>query len=256
MAGKMATIWSASDKSTPLAASPCFVHDSAIAMAALRSRLKDHSNANALKALGKAVTARLDADPAAYRLPVEGLTIFGVAEFFSQAECRRLIGIVDTVARPSSVFGGPTGTQGRTSYSGDVDPHDPFIMMLQRRIDDLLGIDPRFGETVQGQRYQPGQEFKGHYDWFDTGGGYWSAESGAGQRSWTAMAYLNAVDEGGTTDFPKVDLSVPPQPGALLVWNNMNPDGTPNRLALHAGTPVVRGVKYVVTKWYRAKPWW
>ena len=210
----------------------------------------------ALKAQGEAVTARLECDPAVYRLPVEGLAIYGVAGFFTMDECQRLTGIVDSVARPSDVFGGTGPEKGRTSYSGDVEPNDPFIQMLQRRLDDLLGIDPRFGETIQGQRYQPGQEFKAHYDWFDTGSDYWKKERLAGQRSWTAMAYLNAVDEGGATEFPNLPLSIPPQPGALLVWNNMNPDGTPNPNSLHAGTPVVRGVKYVLTKWYRARRWW
>lgn len=217
--------------------------------------LSRRDNTAELKALGKAVSARLDADPAAYRIPVEGLTIYGISNFFRPAECERLVRIVDSVAKPSAMYDGSSGS-GRTSYSGDVDPFDPFIQMIQRRIDDLLGIEPRFGETVQGQRYQPGQEFKAHFDWFDTGARYFERENQAGQRSWTAMAYLNPVEAGGTTDFPKVNLSVPPQPGSLLVWNNMSPDGTPNRNSLHAGTPVVRGVKYVLTKWYRARPWW
>lgn len=216
---------------------------------------KEMNDRKLLADLGKTVARRLDADPAAYRIPVEGLDIYGVSGFFTSGECQRLMGIVDTVAKPSEVFGTSTGS-GRTSYSGDVDPWDPFVMMLQRRMDDLLGIDPHFGETIQGQRYQPGQEFKAHFDWFDPNGGYWEPGTGAGQRSWTAMAYLNDVEQGGTTDFPKLDLSVPPQAGALLVWNNMRADGTPNPLSLHAATPVVRGVKYVVTKWYRAKPWW
>ena len=216
----------------------------------------ENTDKDALKALGQSVVARLNADPAAYRLPVDGLEIFGVADFFSPAECQKLIQIVDSVARPSSVFGGTGAEKGRTSFSGDVDPADPFIQMLQRRLDDLLGIDPHFGETIQGQRYLPGQEFKAHYDWFDTTSGYWQDEHQAGQRSWTAMAYLNAVEEGGSTDFPRVELSIPPQAGALLVWNNMSPDGSPNHKSLHAGMPVVRGVKYVVTKWYRARNWW
>jgi prolyl 4-hydroxylase len=224
-------------------------------MAKLSKPLTRRDNTAELKALGRSVGARLDADPAAYRLPVEGLAIYGIANFFRPAECERLIRIVDGVAKPSAMYGGSTGG-GRTSYSGDVDPNDPFIQMLQRRIDDLLGIEPRFGETIQGQRYQPGQEFKAHFDWFDTSARYWNDENHAGQRSWTAMAYLNAVEAGGTTDFPKVNLSIPPQPGALLVWNNMAPDGTPNRNSLHAGMPVTKGVKYVLTKWYRARNWW
>lgn len=224
-------------------------------MLSFRRSAARHPDAQQLKRVGDAVRARLDADPAAFRLPVEGLEIYGVSGFFSEAECQRLIGIVDTVARPSAVYGGQA-SDGRTSYSGDVDPLDSFIRMLQRRIDDLMGIDPAFGETIQGQRYTVGQEFRAHFDYFSPSHAYWEAEQArGGQRSWTAMAYLNAVDEGGSTDFPKVPLSIPPQPGALLVWNNMKADGTPNLNTLHAGTPVIRGTKYVLTKWYRARPW-
>lgn len=209
-----------------------------------------------LKRLGESVRARLDADPAAHRLPVEGLEIYGLSAFFTPAECTRLMGIVDSVAQPSATYT-PDETAGRTSYSGDVDPDDPFILMLQRRIDDLLGLEPGYGETIQGQRYAVGQEFRAHFDHFAPSQAFWETEQKrGGQRSWTAMAYLNAVEEGGTTDFPRVSLSIPPQPGALIVWNNMAPDGTPNPLSLHAGTPVIRGVKYVLTKWYRARPWW
>lgn len=224
-------------------------------MSLFRKKTDNSSDVPALRRVGEIVRQRLDQDPGAYRLPVDRLEIYGVAQFFTEAECSRLMTMVDSVARPSPTYKGTDAT-GRTSYSGDVSPHDPFIMMLQRRIDDLLGIDPAFGETIQGQRYHPGQEFRGHYDHFLPTQHFWDAEQRrGGQRSWTAMAYLNAVEEGGTTDFTRVDLSIPPQPGALLIWNNMKPDGTPNPDAMHAGMPVIRGVKYVLTKWYRARPW-
>jgi prolyl 4-hydroxylase len=214
-----------------------------------------HPDTAALRRIGERVRMRLDADPAAYRLPVEELEIYGVAAFFSDEECARLRAIVDEVAVPSLSYGN-VYDGGRTSYSGDVDPYDPFIRMLQRRIDDLLGLDADYGETIQGQRYAVGQEFRQHYDHFNPSHKLWAEEQKrGGQRSWTAMAYLNAVEEGGSTDFPLVNLSIPPQPGALLIWNNMKADGTPNSKALHAGTPVIRGVKYVLTKWYRARAW-
>jgi prolyl 4-hydroxylase len=208
-----------------------------------------------LRRVGDIVRARLDADPSAYRLPVEGIEIYAVADFLSETDCRRLMTIVDAVAEPSPTYNGNIDG-GRTSYTGDVDPRDPFIRMLQRRIDDLLGIEPGLGETLQGQRYREGQEFKHHYDWFVAKHEYWDDERRrGGQRSWTAMGYLNQVEEGGATDFPKVNLQVPPQAGVLLVWNNMLPDGRPNPRTLHAGLPVTRGVKYVLTKWYRARAW-
>jgi prolyl 4-hydroxylase len=212
-------------------------------------------DAPALTRVGARVRARLAADPSVYRLPNDAIEIYGVADFFAPDECARLITLVDAVARPSPTYHG-NRDGGRTSYSGDVNAGDPFIRMLERRIDDLLGIEPAHGEVIQGQRYAPGQQFRAHFDFFDAAADYWSTEQDrGGQRSWTAMGYLNAVEAGGATEFPKAVLSVPPQPGALLVWNNMARDGKPNPLSLHAGLPVERGMKYIVTKWYRVRPW-
>ena len=36
-------------------------------------------------------------------------------------------------------------------------------------LDALTGLEPRYGEALQGQRYAVGQEFKPHHDFFDTG---------------------------------------------------------------------------------------
>ena len=69
------------------------------------------------------------------------------------------------------------------------------------------------------------------------------------------MAFLNTVDKGGETHFVQVGAKIEPKPGVLLVWNNALPDGTPNENTLHAGTPVIEGVKYVLTKWYRTRRW-
>ena len=43
--------------------------------------------------------------------------------------------------------------------------------------------------------------------------------------------------------------------GKLLVWNNNSPDGRPNEATMHAGTPVIKGTKYIITKWYRSRKW-
>ncbi len=69
------------------------------------------------------------------------------------------------------------------------------------------------------------------------------------------MAFLNDVEEGGQTIFPNLELQVPPQAGAVLAWNNAKPDGSPNPDTIHAALPVKAGVKYVITKWFRTRPW-
>ena len=211
---------------------------------------------DALRRTGNKVRKRLTANPKVYRVPAEHAEIFAVGDFMSPAECRRMIEMIDVVARPSAVFDVDYGADYRTSYSGDVDPRDPFVKKISRRIDDLLGLDPSWGERIQGQRYLPGQQFQQHNDWFFTNAGYWPTESQrGGQRSWTTMVFLNDVEEGGSTDFTRLGLSIEPKQGALLAWNNADPEGVPNEWTMHAGTPVKAGVKYIITKWYRTRRW-
>jgi prolyl 4-hydroxylase len=214
------------------------------------------SDAKRLRHLGQKVRASLSANKAAYRVPVDRAELWLVENFFDAVECGRLMTLIDNVARPSPIYDADDQPGFRTSYSGDFDPHDPFVREMERRIDRLLGINPAFGETVQGQRYFEGQEFKAHEDWFPPDSRHWARErKRGGQRSFTAMAYLNLVEAGGTTVFPRLEIAVTPRPGMLLVWNNADDQGGPNPWTLHAGAPVERGMKYVITKWYRAGRW-
>jgi prolyl 4-hydroxylase len=110
--------------------------------------------------------------------------------------------------------------------------------------------------VMQGQRYLAGQQFKHHYDYFTLTEGYWQQERRrGGQRSWTAMVFLNEPEAGGATDFPALGVALQPEAGAVAVWNNMARDGQPNPNTLHAGMPVERGEKYVITQWFRLEPW-
>jgi prolyl 4-hydroxylase len=212
---------------------------------------------HALMRIGQIVRARLDADPQVHKLPTDQAEIYATGAFLDETECWQLTTMIDTVAQPSTLFSSDNPTSGyRTSYSGNLDPYNSFVQMVSRRIDDLLGIPGEQGETLQGQRYHPGQEYKEHCDWFYASERHWKQEKRmGGQRCWTAMAYLDDVEEGGDTYFTRIGLKVKPQKGALLVWNNATPEGVPNELTMHAALPVVRGVKHVVTRWYRVRKW-
>ena len=211
---------------------------------------------DALARVGEAIRARLKSDPQVYQIETDKAELFAVGDFLSAAECERLCLMIDLVAKPSTLHEEDYSTGFRTSYSGDLDPLDPFVMGISRRIDDLMGMNPACGEAIQGQRYLPGQQFKPHNDWFYTTEKYWELErKRGGQRSWTAMAFLNEVEEGGETHFTEVGIKIEPKPGVLLLWNNALPDGTPNEGTMHAGTPVIKGSKYVITKWFRTRKW-
>jgi prolyl 4-hydroxylase len=211
---------------------------------------------NALARLGTAVRARLGAIPAIYRVPDERIELYALGGFLSGGECARLTAMIDAVAKPSGLHEIGYDSGFRTSFSSDLDPHDAFVAGISARIDAVLGVPKSFGEPVQGQRYLSGQEFKPHNDWFYTSESYWPQEQQrGGQRSWTTMAYLNPVEAGGATAFTLLGIEIAPTPGVLLVWNNALPDGRPNEATLHAGTPVLAGAKYIITKWYRTRRW-
>ena len=212
---------------------------------------------DALRRIGEKVRKRLEEDETVFKFPTEVAEIFAVGNFIRPSECDNLIRQIDAVAKPSQTYKSDYTDAYRTSYSGNVDPNNPLVKSISRRIDDLLGLNPVQGEAIQGQRYLPGQEFKPHFDWFHpTDESCWPLEQKrGGQRCYTAMAFLNEVEEGGHTDFQHAGFGVKPQRGTLLMWNNALPDGTPNEDTMHSGSPVVKGQKYVITKWYRVRKW-
>ena len=220
-------------------------------MAFLRSRAAP--DASPVRQLaGARVSERLSADPAVTAVPIEGVQVFYRADFLSPVQCDRLITLIDGHRRPSTLLAASDDPHFRTSESCDMDRWAPDVRPTDEAIAALLGLDPVHGETMQGQRYAPGQQFRAHTDWFHAGAPYWAdMQRTGGQRTWTAMIYLNDVEEGGATWFPQAGIRVAPKRGLLLTWNNMKPDGSPNELTLHEGMPVIAGVKYVVITWFR-----
>ena len=190
------------------------------------------------------------------RSPFPKIELFQLRDFLPAAMCDELISLIETNRRPSTIADPNGDTYFRTSETCDLDPDEPVVRDLEARLHALNRIDPRHGEPVQGQRYDVGQEFKAHTDYFEPGGIDFDRYcSVAGQRTWTFMVYLNAVEAGGGTRFGVPKKIIQPEPGKLLAWNNRRPDGRPNPNTLHHGMKVRRGVKYVITKWYRERPW-
>lgn len=220
------------------------------------SRSKSPTGSISRARLGQEVTARVEANPAMRRAKVDAAQVYYHPGFLNDAECNRLIRLIDANRRPSTLLAQSQDPNFRTSESCDLDRWSPDVQPIDERMAALLGIPPENGETMQGQRYAPGQQFRAHYDWFNEAQDYWPAmKASGGQRTWTAMIYLNDVEEGGATWFPQAGVRVAPKRGLLLAWNNMKPDGSPNTGTLHEGTPVVKGVKYIITKWFREHMW-
>lgn len=202
------------------------------------------------------VIDRLSARPGVQRVPSPKLTLLIQRGFLDADFCASLMAMIDRDRRPSLVADPNGDAAFRTSETCDLPGDDPATMRLDAMICDALGLDPAHGEPLQGQRYAVGQEFKAHTDYFEPNGADFAKFcTVSGQRTWTAMIYLNAVEAGGATRFKAVDKIVQPEPGKLLAWSNLRPDGSPNPATLHHAMKVRAGTKYVVTKWFRERPW-
>ena len=197
---------------------------------------------------------RLSGTPGVQRVPNQSLDLFIVRGFLDPETCAELIARIDSKRRPSEIADDIGVANYRTSETCDLDSDDPLVAAVDSKIAELLGLDPRLGEPLQGQRYAPGQEFKPHTDTFEPGGyDYYVHTAETGQRTWTAMAYLNEPEDGGATRFKTIGKTIQPETGKLVAWNNLGRDGRPNPATLHQGMKVRRGVKYVITKWYRER---
>ncbi len=206
--------------------------------------------------LGQQVRDRLDQLPGVHKLPVPALEIYLARDFLSQEECDALIAMIDADRVPSGLLAKDPDPNFRTSESCNLRRANPVVQAIETKITSMTGIDPPLGETIQGQRYDVAQRFKPHHDYFFTDQPYWEQENAnGGQRTWTAMIFLNEPGAGGQTFFPRVGVRVTPRRGSLMIWNNLDPDGNPNPNSLHEGCPVEDGLKYVITKWYRERPW-
>lgn len=209
-----------------------------------------------LALIGAAVRERLEGELGARNRGGRGASLYIFRDFLSPDECTSLIGAIDNESSPSTLFNDGGGAGIRTSSTHYFADTDREADALAGRIDALLGLDRTHAETLQGQRYLPREQYRHHCDFFRTERDHWQRERHrGGQRTWTAMVYLNTVQAGGATEFPRLDLTIHPEPGMLVVWDNMTVSGRPNRATVHAGLPVEAGAKYIVTQWYRQGGW-
>lgn len=183
----------------------------------------------------------------------KNLEIFKIPNFLSYDECDYIIKLTEKVSSRSRVASdekGSTYHEARTSSTSVLSDSDDIVSKINTRMHDELGIPLGYSEPTQGQIYEVGQEFKHHHDFF-TGNSYNYHCLHSGQRTWTFMIYLNDVEEGGETDFPQIGVKFKPEKGTAVIWKNSNGTGSENLAAIHAGLPVIKGKKIIITKWFR-----
>ena len=175
-------------------------------------------------------------------------------DFLSQKECDKLNALIIHHLRPSTLPFDNGDKHFRTSQSSHLSHlKSPVAQRIDDKICKTLGVRVEYSEGIQAQRYDVGQQFKPHWDFFEAGTpSYLGLVGVRGNRTWTFMVYLNEGMEGGGTRFTELGHTFQPKTGMALIWHNLNRDGTPNKATMHAGEPVTAGYKVIITKWFRS----
>ena len=92
--------------------------------------------------------------------------------------------------------------------------------------------------------YSVGEEFRPHFDTPDN-----PNSPGFRQRVLTFLISLNDDYQGGETVFPAINGRWKGRRGSALFFWNVEPDGTRDQRTLHAGLPVTRGEKWLLSQW-------
>jgi len=121
----------------------------------------------------------------------------------------------------------------------------PVLHAIGRRIARISGTRPEQGEPPQILRYGPGEEYRPHVD---------ALPGGDNQRIVTVLIYLNDGYEGGGTHFPAANLTINGRQGDAIVFRNVTAAGAVDGTTRHAGLPVTRGEKFLLSRWIRARP--
>lgn len=186
--------------------------------------------------------------------PVDRLAVsphaLAARDFLTTAECAYLVAAAEPQFQPSLIVDPATGRMVphpvRTSDMAafGVFAEDLAVNAINRRIAALSGTAPAQGEPLQLLRYRQGGEYRPHMD---------ALPAEPNQRILTVLVYLSDEYRGGETVFPRTALSFRGRKGDALLFRNADSAGRADPMALHAGRPVTQGVKYLASRWIRAK---
>lgn len=191
------------------------------------------------------------------RLRLAAPTIVVIDDVLSDEECEEIIRLARNRVARSTVVDNSSGdsvvNDHRTSSGTFIKPEESDLMRrINQRFAALMRMPAENGEDIQILRYEVGQQYKPHQDFFDPNVSSASRLlRDGGQRVSTLVVYLNEVIRGGETVFPDVGLSVAPKKGSAVYFEYCNGLGQLDYKTLHGGAPVIEGEKWSLTKWMR-----
>lgn len=180
--------------------------------------------------------------------------------FLTPDECLHIIELAEPRMDDALVsrLGTNTASTRRTGQVAWVKhDEDDVVRGVIGRVSELVAVPANHAENLQVIHYGETEEYQSHFDAWDieTDKGKEKTARG-GNRAVTALLYLNEVDGGGGTGFPKLDLEVEAQPGRMVIFHNLYEGySTRHRKSLHGGLPVSAGEKWACNLWFREQPY-
>jgi len=167
-------------------------------------------------------------------------------------ECKQIIAMAEPSLAKATLLGNNELENYRTADGTWLFHYDKLLHEVKTIVSSLTRKPITNQEAPHVVRYLKGGEYKVHYDYFIDGEGYYEEEiAKGGNRTHSVLFYLNDVKKGGGTEFPKQDITIDAEIGKVVVWDNLNPDGTVDENSLHAGLPVEEGEKWILVFWVR-----
>ena len=101
-------------------------------------------------------------------------------DFLNEPQCEARIKMINLNRKPSRLFAQSLDPNFRTSETCNLDPKHTLVQEVEASLTMLLGIEPKYGEYLQGQRYEVGQQYKPHYDCLYPSEPYWPQQEKIG----------------------------------------------------------------------------
>jgi prolyl 4-hydroxylase len=183
--------------------------------------------------------------------------IWAVDGLLSADECRLLIALSRPVLQPSRAIdmlsGRPVPIAMPSVSDVTFDPiaEDLSMRLVQQRMASAAGVEVVYAEPLRVQKDEPGGVLPPPvYDFLPPNSPL-QGRAGAGNRARTICVFLNEPDGGGEFEFPKPDVSIKPQAGRAVIFDNLRKDGSPETDSQHASLPVRQGERWLATSWLR-----
>lgn len=176
----------------------------------------------------------------------------------SDEECDRLVSEYSDKLLPSDVVSNDNGANvssgARTSHGAYLTRGETeLVSRIENRLASLANWPLKNCEGMQILKYEKGQEYQPHFDWFNVNTGAAVHLLRGGQRAATMVVYLTNVEDGGATGFPEIGLEITPSKGSVVFFTNVDAVGNVDLNSLHAGRPVRKGLKQIATLWLRER---